>query len=265
MKKWFIVLLVVCLSQKLLAQETLYFNPIYVPYADTTLVFMPKEYTRNTTKRFPMVYLLHEQGGNFKQWSNFLNVQKYADAYGFVIVCPDGLNDSWYINSPRKATSKFEDFFFKDLHTTMMEKYRIDTDQVFITGVGMGGFGAMYLFLKKPDVFRSVGSCAGILDMQNEVDNARLRTLLGNTDFETLRNLSIMSNIGKFVSTQKEIIFDCGIDDPQYENTNFFKKRCDELRIRATYVSQPGKHDRSYFQKAIRWHFDFFKRLAKDN
>jgi S-formylglutathione hydrolase FrmB len=101
--------------------------------------------------------------------------------------------------------------------------------------------------------------------MQNEVDNARLRTLLGNTDFETLRNLSIMSNIGKFVSTQKEIIFDCGIDDPQYENTNFFKKRCDELRIRATYVSQPGKHDRSYFQKAIRWHFDFFKRLAKDN
>jgi hypothetical protein len=63
MKKWFIVFLVIGLSQKLFAQETLYFNPIYVPYADTTLVFTPKEYTRNATKRFPMVIFYMSKEG----------------------------------------------------------------------------------------------------------------------------------------------------------------------------------------------------------
>ncbi|WP_026996351.1 alpha/beta hydrolase [Flectobacillus major] len=251
-------------ATKLLAQETLYFNPIYIPFADTTHVFTPKEYARSTSKHYPVVYLLHEQGGTFKQWNSIISVQKYADAYGFIIVCPDGFDDSWYINSPRKATMKFEDFFFKDLYPAIKEKYRVESDQVFITGIGMGGFGAMNLFLKKPDLFRSVGSCSGILDLQNEVDNTRLRTLLGNTDFETLRNLSIIYNIDKIAAAQREIIFDCGTDGPQYENNNFFKKRCDELRVKATYISQPGKHDRSYWQKSIRWHFDFFKRLAKE-
>ena len=47
----------------------------------------------------------------YRQWNTIINVQKYADAYGFIIVCPDGLKDSWYINSPRKQMSKFEDFF----------------------------------------------------------------------------------------------------------------------------------------------------------
>ena len=99
-------------SLAIFAQEQLYFNPIYVPHADTTLVYTPKDYSMTSGRKYPVMFLLHGCGATYRQWNTIVSVQKYADAYGFIIVCPDGLKDSWYINSPRKQMSRFEDFFF---------------------------------------------------------------------------------------------------------------------------------------------------------
>ncbi len=265
MKKVLLITLFCACTAPLFAQESLFFNPLYLPSTDTTWIFLPKDYARSS-KPYPVVYLLHEQGGNYKQWNGIISIQKYADAYGFIIVCPDGQNDAWYINSPRKATSKYEDFFIKDLHPAIKQKYRVDADQVFITGIGMGGFGAMHLFWRNPDLFRSAGSCSGILDLQSQIDNIRLRTLLGDSDYPyvNLRNFSLVNQVDKLAAAQREIIFDCGSDNPHYESHNYLKKRCDDLHIKATYVSQPGKHDKAYWQRAIRWHFDFFKRMSRE-
>jgi S-formylglutathione hydrolase FrmB len=246
------------------AQQQLYFDPIYVPHTDTTLVFTPKDYGVATTKKYPLIYLLHGCGANYRQWNSIISVQKYADAYGFIIVCPDGLKDSWYINSPRRVMSKFEDFFFQDLFPAIKTKYRIDEEMVFITGICSGGHGAFNLFSKKPELFRSAGSSGGVLDLTVEASNKSLQNIIGSDESEIIRKFSMINNLGKIAAAQKEIIFDCGTEDINYEANNDFRKRCDELKVKATYISQPGKHDKAYWQRAIKTQFDFFKRIARE-
>ena len=255
----------ICLfSLAIFAQEQLYFNPIYVPHADTTLVYTPKDYSMTSGRKYPVMFLLHGCGATYRQWNTIVSVQKYADAYGFIIVCPDGLKDSWYINSPRKQMSKFEDFFFKDLVPTIKKKYRVEDDQVFITGICSGGHGALYLFSKRPELFRAAGSSGGVLDLSVESANASLQNILGSGEADVLRKYSVIHNVGKLAASQKEIIFDCGTEDVNYEANNDFRRRCDELKVKATYISQPGKSEKTYWQRAIKVQFDFFKRIVRD-
>ncbi len=251
-------------SLSIFGQEQLYFNPLYIPYTDTTLVYTPKDYVMALGRKYPVMFLLHGMGANFHQWNSIINVQRYADAYGFIIVCPDGLKDSWYINSPRKAMSKFEDFFFKDLMPSIKKKYRVEDEQVFITGICSGGHGAFSLFSKHPEMFRAAGSSGGVLDLSVEAANASLQNILGSNESDIFRKFSMIHNVGKMAASQKEIIFDCGTEDVNYEANNDFRRRCDELKVKATYISQPGKHDKAYWQKAIKVQFDFFKRIIRE-
>lgn len=251
-------------SLSMLAQEQLYFNPLYVPFTDTTLVYTPRDYSMTSDRKYPVMFLLHGHGATYRQWNTIINVQKYADAYGFIIVCPDGLKDSWYINSPRKKMSKFEDFFFMDLYPTIKKKYRVEDEQFFITGICSGGHGALNLFSKRPELFRAAGSSGGVLDLSVESANASLQNVLGSGESDVLRKFSVIQNVGKLAASQKEIIFDCGTEDVNYEANNDFRRRCDELKVKATYISQPGKNEKSYWQRAIKVQFDFFKRIVRD-
>ncbi len=264
MKSLIVTIGIVLTSFSMFAQEQLYFNPLYVPHTDTTLVFTPKDYSMASGKKYPVMFLLHGCGATYRQWSTIINVQKYADAYGFIIVCPDGLKDSWYINSPRKQMSKYEDFFFKDLYPAIKQKYRVEDEQIFITGICSGGHGALSLFSKRPELFRAAGSSGGVVDLSVESANASLKNILGSDEADVLRKFSVINNVGKLAASQKEIIFDCGMEDVNYEANNDLRKRCDELKVKATYISQPGKHDKAYWQKSIKVQFDFFKRIVRD-
>src|SRR5947208_2023935 len=44
--------------------------------------------------RLPVVYLLHGAGGNFRDWSNYSDVARFAER-GLILVMPEG-NDSYY-------------------------------------------------------------------------------------------------------------------------------------------------------------------------
>ena len=136
----------------------------------------------------------------YRQWNTIINVQKYADAYGFIIVCPDGLKDSWYINSPRKQMSKFEDFFFKDSYPTIKKKYRVEDEQIFITGICLGGNGALNLFSKRPEFFRAAGSLGGVSDLSVESANASLQNILGSGERNVLRKFSVIQNVGRLAA-----------------------------------------------------------------
>ena len=137
----------------------------------------------------------------YRQWKTIINVQKYADAYGFIIVCPDGLKDSsWYINSPRKQMSKFEDFFFKDSYPTIKKKYRVEDEQIFITGICLGGHGALNLFSKRPELFRVAGGLGGVLDLSVESANTSLQNILGSGERNVLRKFSVIQNVGRLAA-----------------------------------------------------------------
>ncbi|MAT56960.1 MAG: esterase [Ignavibacteriae bacterium] len=257
---WGLILLATVLS----AQTLEIINSEFLPSADTTLVFSPN--SEVTNEKLPLVILLHGWSGNYKQWSSNVDLQKFSDVYNFIIACPDGFYDSWYINNPNKNNLMYEDFFINDFLPYIIKKYNVDEKNVFISGLSMGGHGAITFLLKYPEKFKSAGSTSGVLDLTMYPDRWTIKEGIGEyTENKDLwKNNSAYYLLESIAGTDKEIIFDCGIDDFIYQsNFRFFEKTLN-LKIKATFISQPGNHSHAYWKKSIPAHFDFFKRISME-
>jgi len=256
------LLSVICLSA--FGQKQIVFDSKNLPKKDTTWVFTPKKIKKGT--KVPAVVLLHGWSGNYKQWDNIMDAQKYADEYGYILICPDGLFDSWYLNSPAKPQSQYERFFFDELLPKVKTDFPIDTSNVFITGLSMGGHGALWLFLKHSELFKSAGSTSGGVNLTDAYGRFGVSALLGEPakDDEIWSKYSVIANIDKLAGTKKEIIFDCGAGDFFYQSNNKLKEKCDSLKIQATYISQPGVHNAAYWKKSIKQQFEFFQKRVSD-
>ncbi|MGJ1318715.1 alpha/beta hydrolase [Sphingobacterium spiritivorum] len=144
------------------AQEKWIMPSEYLEQPASVLIYKPATYNKNT--KFPLVYLLHGYSENYKQWSMTIDLQKLANDYGFIIVTPDGFT-SYYINSPLNKASQYEDFFFKELVPKVHQSFNIDDQNIFISGLSMGGYGALrYLILHK-NYFNTAGPTSGALEI----------------------------------------------------------------------------------------------------
>lgn len=264
MKRLLFILLLLGLSCTY-SQERLIISSSQIPREHTSLVFIPKDYDSNSS--YPLLFMLHGHSGNYNQWNEVTGgLQSYADRFRFVIVCPDGFFDSWYLESPEKNNSRFESFFFGSLVPKIFEKYKIDKGSIFITGLSMGGHGAITLMLKRPDFFKSAGSTSGILDITAFPDNWGIKNVLGNfqANPEIWKQNSALYLLGKEKLAGKQIIFDCGTDDFAYEVNKAFYEKCLVLKVKATFISQPGAHTGGYWKSTIDNHFRFFSGLAQN-
>ncbi len=262
-RKVFLILVWVSIASGLLAQERCVISSRYLGQDDSLLVFKPASYS--PSKSYPLVYLLHGHSANYQSWSKLVDLSEFANRYNFIIVCPDGLKSSWYMDSPSAAGWQYESFFLKELMPFVASKYHVDKTNIFITGASMGGYGAMRIFLRHPSLFKSAGSTSGVLNLRySGFRKSTLASLLGeysdeNKLFDSYSVINLLSNIQ---NTDKQLIFDSGTEDYLYVTSRKFREKCDELKIKATYIARPGKHTGGYWTKSIPLHFEFFKSLV---
>lgn len=126
-------------------------------------VVLPNSYVKSKTT-FPVMYLLHGAYGHFGDWlKNTPNkelVKNLADQYNLIIVMPEGETFSFYIDSPVNTGSQFETFVTKEVIRKVDKTYRTIANKNgrVITGLSMGGHGALYLSARNPDLFCAAGT-----------------------------------------------------------------------------------------------------------
>jgi S-formylglutathione hydrolase FrmB len=246
------------------SQDTLFINADYIPNTDTALVFVPSNY--NPADTYPLLFMLHGYSGNYGQWNDIANLDSVAKKDGFIIVCPDGFYDSWYINSPMRKNSQYEKFFFENLVPQVFNKYNIDKKNIFITGLSMGGHGAINLFLHHPDFFKSAGSTSGILDLNPFPDNWSLPKVLGSHTLhpKAWQKNSDINLLSSFKEKKRQFIVDCGTEDFAFKVNQAFNDSCAALGIPIKFYKSPGEHNITYWRKSIVRHFEFFKSLINN-
>ena len=75
----------------------------------------PDNSNQVTSSQYPTIYLLHGYGNDAKYWLKVKpELPQIADKEGIIFVCPDGKN-SWYWDSPKDTTSKYETFISHEL------------------------------------------------------------------------------------------------------------------------------------------------------
>ncbi len=130
-------------------------------------VYLPPSYASDQARRFPVVYLLHGYGGRDDTFAARLatlqeSSDRLAAAQGFssaIVVTPNAYTlhkGSMYSNSP--TTGDWERFIAEDLVTHMDGHYRTIANRMSrgLAGHSMGGYGALRIGMKRPDVFSAL-------------------------------------------------------------------------------------------------------------
>ena len=93
--------------------------------------------------------------------------KKEGKGAALIFVCPNGEN-SWYWDSPLNKDSQFETFVSRELVSYVDGHYRTlpSREKRAITGLSMGGHGALWLAIRHQDVFGAAGSTSGGLDIR---------------------------------------------------------------------------------------------------
>lgn len=137
-------------------------------------VVLPANYDQ-TTDSFPVVYLLHGFGDNQSAWFQDGLIQYYSDQYEsengpMIFVLPQGFN-SYYVNR-YNGSLPYMDYFVHELVPAIDSIYRTrkDKSQRAVMGYSMGGYGAMILPVKHPEIF----STGVVLSMSFRTDEQYL-------------------------------------------------------------------------------------------
>ena len=139
------------------------------PTEQSFVVYLPPSYDTSPAKRYPTLYLLHGFTASNKVWTNGspgINLQPLMDEMiksgkirEMIVVAPNGRNayqGAFYTNST--VTGNWEDYIYRDLVQSVDASYRTiaRSESRGIAGHSMGGYGAMSLAMKHPDVFSAV-------------------------------------------------------------------------------------------------------------
>ena len=123
----------------------------------------------DTSLRFPTVYLLHGYGGDHTNWlAKQPRIGELADRYGIVVVTP-GAGNTWYFDAPGKPGQQVETFFIEALVPYIDANYpTIDSRaKRAISGLSMGGHGALRMATRHPQIFGAAASMSGGVDIKN--------------------------------------------------------------------------------------------------
>lgn len=226
------------------------------------LVVLPDEYINiGDDTRYPVVYLLHGYDGTFTDWSQKADLAKYATDYGFIIVCPDG-QDSWYFDSPIDPQMQYETYMTRELISAIDSRYRTIASRNgrAITGLSMGGHGALWLAWRHTDLYCACGSMSGGVDITKFPDKWKIQLRLGK--YAENKDVWAKHSVASLVPTLKDgvqqIIIDDGDKDFFYDVNTALDKALTKQGITHRFDIRPGAHSWQYWTTSLPFHLEFF-------
>lgn len=155
-------------------------------------VYLPASYDRDRSRRYPVAIYLHGLFGSENDWMGKGGLAETADSLAVagageaIIVTPDG-DDGWWTSWAEESSyescadtlhseapgsycvrsHRYDDWITRDLVSAIAARYRTYDDRVHrgIAGLSMGGFGALSLALRNPELFAAAASHSGVVSM----------------------------------------------------------------------------------------------------
>lgn len=236
-------------------------------------VYLPSGYDESAKaqprRRYPVLYFLHGLGDNEQTlfnsggWTLLDDLRNQRKMGDFLIVAPDGKR-TFYINSA-DGKVRYSDFFIQEFMPHIEGRYRIQKGRAgrAISGVSMGGYGALRFGFAYPQLFSAVSaqSAALITDTPQQLDAAMrsgaplagvLAAVFGNPINVPQWNdnsVFVLAKQHAAALRAQQIYFNCGQDD----NYGFEKgaaalnAELQKENVKHDYRPYAGDHSLSYF------------------
>ena len=236
-------------------------------------VALPVNYASSAPARYPTLYFLHGLFENERRWSErggqqvLEDLQEQGQLGKFLVVLPDG-GKTFYVNS-LDGRERYEDFFIQELVPFIDREYRTIADPATrgISGTSMGGYGALHLAMRHPNVFgaASAHSAALIPKIPNPIPSegrwgfyARILqgpfgAPLNQNYFEANSPLALAEHPERFA--QLKLYFDCG-DRDRYgfeEGAQLLHQLLVAQGFPHEFALRPGDHGWTYLTQYLRY------------
>lgn len=213
-------------------------------------VYLPPCY-QESLKRFPVVYLLHGASYREQQWENLGAIQALEQAMRLdvlgpmIIVMPyTGIigNTNNFPPNVSYETVLLEELvpsIDRDFCTVSNRDYRA------IGGISRGGFWALSVAMRHPDLFSAVGGHSAALDATNAPP--------AFNPLDLARSAPLLDDVGL------RILIDNGAEDFAGLALQTFSTRLTDRQIRHTYNIFPiGGHDENYWSSHVGEYLEFY-------
>jgi S-formylglutathione hydrolase FrmB len=245
-----------------------------VPYC----IALPASFDADKAKRFPILYELHGLGDNEQflvhsgLWNLVEDLWEGGKMKEFVIATPAG-GASFYIDA-KDGKVRYEDFMLREFLPFVERKYRVSPGRAnrAISGVSMGGYGALHLAFRHPQLFSAVSAHSAALIEKlpafvSAPQSPRARVLGGvfgippDAAFWDANSPLVLARSANL--SGMKIYFDCGDrDDFGFEaGAAALDKILTARKIPHEFHIYPGRHDPAYFAAHIPASLSFHSRL----
>ena len=130
------------------------------------LLYLPADYGKEKDKKWPLMLFLHGSG---ERGTDINKVKMHGPpkliekgkSFPFIVVSPQCDPDKGW--EPLNLNALLDD---------LQEKYSVDADRIYLTGLSMGGFGTWELATKSPNRFAAIAPICGGADNVRRVTRA---------------------------------------------------------------------------------------------
>ncbi|MEZ4362753.1 MAG: alpha/beta hydrolase family protein [Kofleriaceae bacterium] len=269
------------------------------------VIYLPRGYDSQPARRYPVFYYLHGLGGDESNWVDGGKLDQVADELQLeaIVVMPDG-DDDFYIDSPQPSDLEaclasgqglygaghsdpattcvrrrfYETYIASDLLRWIDARYRTIAAREGrgIAGLSMGGFGAMALALRHPDLFSAAASHSGavaqlyegprpfvpgrvrqatalpIAQLQRSVIGAWLLRVFGD-ELEGWRKYDVVALAEHLKPGELALYFDCGTEDGFQldDNLRYVDEVLTARQLEHEVFLGPGRHDFGFWRERL--------------
>lgn len=232
-------------------------------------VYLPKSFDVDTTRTYPVLYLLHGMYGDNRGWFRDQKANEVLDrlinsgeADEMVVISPyaggnPAEEQNGYFNIPGWA---YEDFFFNEFLPYVEKTYRAggDRSRRAIAGLSMGGGGTTSYAQRHPDAFCAAYAMSALMDIPQDgavpsqsPDDKIARLTRSVQQNSCVRYVAEADDARRDALRTVRWYVDCGDDDFLLPRNIEFIQAMHAAHIPVEFRVRDGGHDCEYWHTAL--------------
>jgi S-formylglutathione hydrolase FrmB len=241
-------------------------------------IVLPPSFDADKSRQFAVLYFLHGLGDSEQSfihtgaWNLTEELREKGAIKEFLIATPDG-DASFYVDS-KDGKMRYEDFLLQEFFPFIEKRYRVAPGRGHraIAGISMGGYGALHLAFRHPQLFSSVGAHSAALieklpvflgPTPNSPRSRILGEVFGSPPDPAFWDRNSPLTLARTADLRGlKIYFDCGDQDDYGFDAGAaaLDKILSSRHIAHEYHLYPGRHDPAYFGEHLPASLEFASR-----